>query len=403
MTFRTLAAMAAVAALGAAARPAAARDFKPITNTGRPMDVAAIYFPSWHTDDHYSAWFGEGWNEWQLLKNNKEWFPGQKTNRPAWGYFDEADPKWMERQIDTAADNGVSVFVFDWYWYSGVQILNRPVEETLPKTPNKNRIKYALMWADHGWINFFPVPYKKPAHWLLNIHHSEADMHRVMAFCIKHHFNQKNYWRINGASYFSIFSPDTFISDLGGPEKTKALLQSCREQVEKAGLGSVHFAAVSGYADAETKMKAAGFDSVTTYNVTTMSTPVQLPWQEDYSSSMQRQEKYWYDMDVTGDLPYGPVVTVGWDVTPRWELDTPWPPDIRSYPYVPVTVGNTPERFGELLRKVKTFTEKAKQRPPAVFINAWNEWTEGSALLPGTSYGDAYLKEIKAVYPPRKK
>ena len=58
--------------------------------------------------------------------------------------------------------------------------------------------------------------------------------------------------------------------------------------------------------------------------------------------------------------------------------------------------------FGELMRKVKTFTEKSKYQAPAVFINAWNEWTEGGAILPGTSYGDGYLKEIKAVYPPEK-
>lgn len=390
-----------LAALAAIPRPAAAEDFKPITNTGRAMDVAAIYFPSWHRDDHYSAWFGEGWNEWELLRNNKEWFPGHKTNRPAWGYFDEADPKWMERQIDTAADHGISVFIFDWYWYSGVQFLNLPVDEALPKARNRDRVKYALMWANHGWINFFPVPYKKPSHWLLNIRHSPEDTHRVMDNAIRHHFNRKNYWRIHGAAYFSIFSPDSFIKEIGGPEKTKALLASCREQVRKAGLGSVHFAGVSGYANAETYLKSAGFDSVTTYNVTTMSTPVQLPWQETYESSMQRQEKYWYDMDVTGDLPYGPVVTVGWDVTPRWEQDTPWPPEIRSYPYVPVNVGNTPEKFEELLRRVKVFTTKAKQRPPAVFINAWNEWTEGSALLPGTSYGDGYLKAVKRVYPPK--
>lgn len=46
-------------------------------------EVAAIYFPSWHADDHYSSWYGEGWNEWELIEKNPQRFPGQNTVKPA--------------------------------------------------------------------------------------------------------------------------------------------------------------------------------------------------------------------------------------------------------------------------------------------------------------------------------
>src|SRR5687767_4890033 len=69
----------------------------PARETKKRPDVAAIYFPSWHSDDHYSSWYGENWNEWKLIEANPQRFPGQNTVKPAddWGYFDEADPKWM--------------------------------------------------------------------------------------------------------------------------------------------------------------------------------------------------------------------------------------------------------------------------------------------------------------------
>jgi hypothetical protein len=394
-----LACLAAAVAVAVISRPVLARENEPITNTGRAMDVAAIYFPGWHTDNHYSAWFGEGWTEWQLLQANAPHFPGQRINRPAWGYFDEADPRWMERQIDAAADHGVSVFLFDWYWYNGVQFLNSPVDEALPKARNRNRLKYALMWANQEWMDFFPVPYKKPSHWLLHIRHSPADFRRVMDFCIRHHFNQPNYWRVDGGAYFSIYQPEDFIHQLGGPEKAKAVLDAARAQVAAAGLGKMHFAGVTGSGESPSLLKQAGFDSVTTYTIGAQPT-ADDPWKEDYAASVKRQEQYWRDMD-TGFLPYAPVATIGWDVTARWEKDAPWPPEIRSYPYTAVNVNNTPERFGELLRKAKDFTQQSKFRAPAVFINSWNEWTEGSALLPGTEYGSGYLDQVKAVFPPR--
>jgi hypothetical protein len=33
-----------------------------------------------------------------------------------------------------------------------------------------------------------------------------------------------------------------------------------------------------------------------------------------------------------------------------------------------------------------------------ITINAWNEWTEGSYLLPDTEHGNAYLEAIRGVF-----
>ena len=38
---------------------------------------------------------------------------------------------------------------------------------------------------------------------------------------------------------------------------------------------------------------------------------------------------------------------------------------------------------------------KSPLGPKAIFINAWNEWTEGMYLLPEKRYGTGYLKALK--------
>lgn len=302
----------------------------------------------------------------------------------------------MAKQIDLANRFGVDVFIFDWYWYSGVQILHRPVEETLPRTQNKDKIKYALMWADHTWVNYFPYPYDGPVHWLLPIRHTAADFDRVMQHCIERHFNQPNYWKVDGGLYFSLFAPEDFIKQLGGPGKAKAVLDAAREKVAKANLGKVHFAAFTGIPQSIGDLEKSGFDSMTSYNVTTMSSGYRYPDQpfEEYDHFVQRHEGYWDNLD-TGVLPYGPVVTVGWDVTPRWELNVPWPPEKNHYPYTPIVINNTPQKFGDLVRRGLRQVELSKLKPPALFVNSWNEWTEGSALLPQQKYGNGYLEELR--------
>ena len=99
------------------------------------------------------------------------------------------------------------------------------------------------------------------------------------------------------------------------------------------------------------------------------------------------------DSDV---LPYAPVVTVGWDCTPRWAKDYPWPPAaVLGYLYTPVVVNNTPELFGELCRKARRHVDSSRLIPPVILINAWNEWTEGSALMPEREYKPRSLEEAQ--------
>ncbi len=86
---------------------------------------------------------------------------------------------------------------------------------------------------------------------------------------------------------------------------------------------------------------------------------------------------------------------MGWDVTPRCQPDVPFPFAKPNYPYGHVVVGNTPERFGRLAKAARDFVAGDPKHPPAVFVNAWNEWTEGSYLLPEEKYGTAYLKALK--------
>jgi len=129
-----------------------------MADLNRPIEVSAFYFPNWHADSRTQKHHSHGWTEWELLKHATPRFEGHRQPIiPEWSYFDEADPAWMARQIDLAADHGITSFMFDWYYYNDGDFLERALHEGFLKAPNRNRLKFALMWANHDWTDIQPA------------------------------------------------------------------------------------------------------------------------------------------------------------------------------------------------------------------------------------------------------
>jgi hypothetical protein len=100
---------------------------------------------------------------------------------------------------------------------------------------------------------------------------------------------------------------------------------------------------------------------------------------DDYISTEKYKRDYKYKTFRT--------VFPRWDNSPR-----------KAYTGAFVFDGTTPENYGKWLKYVinKTQDELINDER-IVFINAWNEWVEGSYLLPDKKYGYAYLEAVKEV------
>ena len=366
------------------------------TGTKRP-EVLAVYYPHWHSYDHGNSWKGDGWTEWEGVKAAIPRFPGhEQPKKPSWGCFDESDPKCVAREINLAADHGITVFLYDWYWYGGVKNMEEALENGFLHASNRSRMKFALMWANHDRRDQFGPELGTPRTVWLPSRHSPHDLGRVVDYCIAHYFRQPNYWRVNGALFFSVFESEKFVKQLGGPQETRALLKEMDARLRKAGLPPMHWNAMVSSPAAAAVMEQAGFRSTSRYNVNT-ARKVRPDFTERYEDVMDAHRTHWEKMTASPlvDLP---VVTMGWDSTPRCRPDVPWPFPKFEYPYGPVVVGNTPERFEQLLRDAARHMEKDSRKPFGVLINAWNEWTEGGYLLPEERTGTAYVEAIKRVF-----
>ena len=372
-------------------------------------EVFAIYFPSWHPDRHYEQWYGKGFCEWELIKTTRPLFPGHRQPlEPVWGYFDESDPVWMAKQIDLAADNGITGFMFDWYWYEGDQFLEKPLNEAFLHAPNRNRLKFCLMWANHTW-GMWPAMddglrpmngnVNQSSKIYLTIRHSEQDLRDVMAYCCEKYFSCENYWKIDGKPVFSFFSTGSLFKYI----EPRDVVRIMNEVAKKHGFPGIYTLMNIGCCnDTEyycgwgriPKIRDNGFDAVFAYNSGLRSDfeKTVAPDQPtlDYSFMMENQRYCWERIAEQG-MPFFPSVTLGNDVSPRWSRQLTYPWNYAEMGYYPITVNNTPERIAELLRQALAM------KTDAVIINAWNEWTEGMYLIPEKHIGSMMLDTIKTV------
>lgn len=373
------------------------------------IEIGVYYFPNYHKDARNAAWHGKDWTEWELVKLAKPRFPGhQQPKVPLWGYEDEADPAVMGKKIDAAADAGITSFIFDWYWYNDGPYLQNCLEKGFLGAPNTEKLKFALMWANHDWVDIHPAQRSVHSHGVNTLAAgtiSEEAFVRATDHMIQTYFCRPNYWRIDGGLYVSFYMIAGLIRSFGGAENVQRALEDFRNRVRAAGLGELHLNAVvwereilpgeEGAGDVNALLKTMGFDSITSYVWMHNQTMEHFPF-EDYAEYAKRNACDYSKFTEQYELPYFPNVSMGWDSSPRTCMSDRY--DNIGYPFCPILQNNTPEEFGKALARVKEFLATSSLKQKMFTINAWNEWTEGSYLEPDMIHGYGYLNAIKKTF-----
>lgn len=370
------------------------------------ITVAAYYFPNYHTGDPRNDLnMGENWAEWELVKNAKPRFPDhQQPKVPMWGTVDEKDPGVMAMKIDAAVENGIDCFIFDWYMYEDGPFLNRCIDEGFLKAKNTDSIKFALMWANHDWVNIHPYSRGAAQKLLYPGKVSPERFEEIGDLVINEYFSKPNYWKIDGKPYFSIYDIQKFVEGFGSLEATKAAMERMETKAKNAGLNGIHWNLVAwgnpilpvenAPKNIPELIKVLGFNSATSY---VWIHHTELPeTQTDYNWVRDRYLEHWEKAKSEYNVPYFPNVTMGWDPTPRCDSNSEWANV--GYPFMNTIGNNTPENFRTALQMTKDKLLADPTGPRILNINCWNEWTEGSYLEPDSITGMKYLEAVKSVF-----
>lgn len=366
------------------------------TNSARKdYHICAFIWPSCHDDSLGRANWEEGIGEWEVIKKGNPRFEGHYQPKiPLWGYEMDNDPVVVEKWIQTALKYGVNTFVYDWYWFDHYPYLESALNDGFLAAPSNEKMDFFIMWANHNvkhnYWNYHKWKDDESLLWTGVI--DPSDWPIIVNRVITQYFWRPNYVKIDGCPVFAMFDVKLFRESFGSDVKAKEAMEYFRQEVVKAGYPGLHYMMMCG----------GGFGSEdwgpTWVAENSVLNPDSWAWYNmgefdpDYLVHCEKAKHARESWEGKLDFPLFPTVSIGWDDSPRF-------PE-RGAEGV-TCFHHTPMVFENYLRDAKSYADDHMDtQPKFVFINAWNEWVEGSYLLPDKLNGFSYLEAVRNVFGP---
>jgi hypothetical protein len=338
--------------------------------------VVAFYLPQYHPIPENDEWWGPGFTEWTNVSSAKPYYKGHhQPRRPGeLGFYDLRADEVQERQVKMAKEFGISAFCYYFYWFSGKSLLDMPVKRHVE---NDLDLDFCLCWANENWSRRWDG---SEAEVLLQQQHSAGDDAAFIDQVLPY-FESNRYIKIDGAPLLIVYRT-TLLSD------PKNIFAEWRRKTKAAGYPDLHISIAETF----------GIKGPNEFGA---DSAVQFPPHDVRARTMNDQID---DLapEFTGHIyNYADVVVneIRRPAPPYLRYNTAmcsWDNTSRKGKAGNVFHGATPELFQTWLSHLVVQARKnVAENKRLVFVNAWNEWAEGSYLEPDSRVGYDYLHAVR--------
>lgn len=338
--------------------------------------VIAFYLPQFHPIPENDAWWEPGFTEWTKVGRAGPLFDGHAQPRlpSELGYYDLRVPEVRRKQAEMAKEYGIDGFCYYYYWFNGHRLLERPLNDMLAD-PDTD-IPFCVCWANETWSRRWDG---SDAEILIEQTYSKESLEHIFDD-MSALFNDDRYIKVNGRPLVLVYRAGDISAELSLPN-------IWRERARQLGLIEPYLCAALTFGLKDPRL--SGYDSAVEFPPHTVNATEIEP--EKVGATKFAGKIYDYAETVANELrkgrptfPCHRCAMTGWDNTPRRGANGH------------LFLNSTPELYELWLR---TIINEAKMAPRAqeqlVFINAWNEWAEGTYLEPDRLNGRAYLEATK--------
>ncbi len=350
------------------------------------IKILAFYLPQFHEIPENNEWWGKGFTDWTNVKKAKPLAAGQYQPREPLNdnYYDLSDVEVMKWQSKIAQEHGIYGFCYYHYWFDGKLLLEKPLENMLHD--KEVTIPFCFSWANEPWARtwdgqntniLMPQEYGSEKEW-------KEHFDYLLQF-----FQDERYIKVDNKPMLLIYRT----------ENIPNVNEMC-QYWEKLAIQNE-------------------FDGI--YLVETLNSFQNAPFVEKSSALVEFEPMYTGSQFISTkkkimDKIYNFLFCKGlktrsyddiWNLIINREYQTFEKKKIFLGSFIDWDNTARKGKKGLLFRnmsseKFKHYfgiqVKKAKQNNSEyLFINAWNEWAEGTYLEPDKKHGFTYLQAIRDV------
>ena len=342
--------------------------------------VLAFHLPQFHPTPENDLWWGAGFTEWSnVVKARPSYLGHDQPHLPTdLGYYDLRTPEALHRQAVLARRYGIEGFCVYYYNFGNRRMLSRPLETVLanPDIP----FRWCLCWANENWTKHWDGGEREI---LLAQSYDAATLAAIIGDAVTQAADPR-YIRVNGRPLFLVYRP-LLLPD------PPAFAAECRKAFAAAGFTGVHLVYVESMEAVDQGVRPAdlGFDACVEFPPHGRAVPSAT--NADIVKPGWSGYRYDYPATVLAFLeretvPYTryPAVFPSWDNTPRQPLHG------TSFE------ATSPEAFRVYVEaKIDEVRRFLMGQERLLFVNAWNEWAEGTHLEPDAGHGHRWLEALR--------
>lgn len=372
----------------------------------REVKLIAMYFPQLHAIPENDVWWGNGYTDWDKVKSASVQYSGHYQPRVPLNnkYYDQSRIETLRWQVELAKKYGVYGFCHYHYWFDGKQLLEMPTNLILE---NKDiDFPFCLSWANETWTrrwdglgNQILIKQTHPP--------TRKSWKKHYDYLIKAWLDPRAI-KVNGKPVFIIYRPQRI-------SKIDEMLTYWRELAQQNGLPGLYVIFQKQY-ELQNSDCLNSFDALFQFQpFEAINSPTykknliirflmfnlvrKLPEQyqnmlrslkakfvkkltfHDYNETWQKIVEIRQDQR----LETYPGAFVDWDNSARYKERAT------------IFRGASPDTFALWFEQLVATMPRRNLKENFIFLNAWNEWSEGAYLEPDERYSYQYLEAIKKV------